>query len=521
MNELIDPANLEGSLAALVARAAAVNPEGVAFIEGESQRTWRDVASGVEVKAGVMLDLGLKPGDRIAVLAGVTAQHVELTLILAWAGITVVPLNTRLSLREHIQILKSAAVAALICDAEFADHGRQLALEASIGNVLAIDAILKPAGDPRRSLEPYSWRPQDLAAILYTGGTTGLPKGVRMPVGSFMVHGKNVMQCLGYDRQSVVLHAQPIFHIAGCNQLYGLIGAAGTLVFRSDIGPAATYDEIRRHGVNSVGMVPTSLAMLLNHPSRDDALLLKIRSIVYGAAAIPETLLEQAVKAMPNARFCQFYGQTEAGPVTALLPEDHVLEGPRAGKLKTAGRARPHIQLRIANADGVEVPVGTPGEIILAGAGLCDGYWQAPDSTAQLFRDGWLRTGDVGVLDADGYVTIVDRFKDMIVTGGENVFCAEVEHVLASHPAVEACTVFGVPDEFWGEAVHATVILKRETNADAAELISFCKKQLAGYKCPKSVEMRTEPFPLSGVGKVLKHILRNELIHRRSSMAAT
>ena len=350
--------------------------------------------------------------------------------------------------------------------------------------------------------------------MLFTGGTTGLPKGVRIQVKGLMTHGRSVAACLSYNKDSVVLHAQPIFHIAGCNQLYGIALAAGTLVFRADIGPKATYEEIALRGVNSIGVVPTTLAMLLGAPERDDALLEQIRSVVYGSAAITPTLLAQALAAMPNAGFCQFYGQTEAGPVTALLPEDHVLDGPRAGKLGTAGKPRPHIRLRIADAEGNAAPGGEAGEVMLAGEGLCDGYWRAPEKTAELFRDGWLRTGDVGILDTDGYLKIVDRYKDMIITGGENVFSAEVENVLASHRAVETCAILGIPDPFWGEAVHGVVILRKGELVSDAELINYCRDRIAHYKCPKTIEIRQDPLPLSGVGKVLKHILRGQFIEK-------
>jgi acyl-CoA synthetase (AMP-forming)/AMP-acid ligase II len=503
--------DLEASLGELVARAARDNPQGIAFIDGSSRRTWQQVAARVAEEAAALRNRGLTPGARIAVLAGATEMHVELTLALSWAGLTVVPLNTRLSLVEHTVIVGNADVQAFFHDVVHRERASAVARNLGISKLLSIEELLGGVRTSRGDGIPlHEWNPDDLAAILYTGGTTGTPKGVRVPVHSMIIQGRTVQTCLRYDRESVVLHTQPIFHVAGCGQLYGAVLAAGTLVFRADVGPAATYEEISQHGVNSIGLVPTTLAMLLNFPGRHEANLKHIRSVVYGAAAITETLLVQAMEAMPNAGFCQFYGQTETGPVTALLAEDHVLTGPRGGKLRTAGRPRPHVLLKITDADGNELPTGAPGEILISGIGLCDGYWRDDERTAELFRNGWLRTGDVGIVDEDGYVRIVDRYKDMIVTGGENVFSAEVEHALAAHPEVESCAVFAVPDAFWGEAVHAAVIRKPGSNVTTTELIAFCRSQIAGYKCPKSIDFRSEPFPLSGVGKVLKTVLRQQ-----------
>ncbi len=502
------------SLASWVEQRGTEHATRRAFVTGLSSKTWAEVARSVARRAGALKAAGIQPGDRVAVLAGQTQANVEFMMALSWAGVTAVPLNTRLSASEVFAILQSADVAALAFEEPF---GAQSLIAADAVGIARRVLITDGAPDAQPA-DLHVWQAESLAAILFTGGTTGLPKGVMLSAGALLLQGETVLDALGYDPDTVVLQAQPIFHIAGVNQLYASTMAAATIVFRADAGPAATYEEIARNGVNSIGAVPTTLAMLIDHPDRNDALLKRVRSVVYGAAPISTGLLGRVAAAMPNARFCQLYGQTETGPITALLPVHHAPDGPwGVSKIETAGQARPHFSLRTVDDDGQDVALGQPGEIVVRGPAATVGYWRDPERTADLFREGWLRTGDAGVLDADGFIKIVDRYKDMIVTGGENVFSAEVENTLSLHPAVATCAVFGVPDDFWGEAVHAAVILKEDEAVTGPELIAFCRDRIAGYKCPKVIELRTTPLPLSAVGKVLKHVLRAEATARRAA----
>lgn len=502
------------SLAAWLADRAAAYPQRTAFVTGDVRKTWIEIEDHVSRRAAALLACGVAAGDRVAVLAGQTRANVEFMMALSWAGVTAVPINTRLSAAEMFGVLQSADVAALAFEPDFAPQS-EIAAEA-VG-ISRRHVVLDEAPEIAPTVR-HVWAPQQLATILFTGGTTGLPKGVMLSAQALLMQGLTVHEALAYDEDTIVLQAQPIFHIAGVNQLYAAAMAAATIVFRADAGPVATYEEVARNGVNSIGAVPTTLAMLIDHPDRDDALLARIRSVVYGAAPISSGLLARVAAAMPGARFCQLYGQTETGPITALLPQHHDLDGPwGVSKLNSAGRARPHYVVRTSDEDGVNVPLGQPGEILVQGPAATDGYWRDPERTAELFRDGWLRTGDAGVLDEDGFLKIVDRYKDMIVTGGENVFSAEVENTLSLHEAVASCAVFGVPDEFWGEAVRAAVILKPDRTVAEDELIAFCRDRIAGFKCPKSIEIRTTPLPLSAVGKVLKHILRAEAVAKTAA----
>jgi len=232
---------------------------------------------------------------------------------------------------------------------------------------------------------------------------------------------------------------------------------------------------------------------------------------------MPEAVLRQAMQALHGCRFLQAYGQTELSPVVTLLaPEYHTFEGPQAGKLASAGRVLPYCELQVVDTEDTEVARGTVGQIRVRGPNTMLGYWNKPEETAAAFRDGWVYTGDAGRLDEDGFLYVVDRVKDMIISGGENIYTVEVENACVKHPAVSQCAVIAIPDENWGEAVHAIVILKDGEQISCDELTAHCRGLIAGYKCPRSIEFRSEPFPLSGAGKVLKRELRARYWEGRS-----
>ncbi|MGO8977658.1 MAG: class I adenylate-forming enzyme family protein [Steroidobacteraceae bacterium] len=509
------------SLAALVDNAAKENPDGFAAASGDSRSTWREFSDRVARLAGGLRELNLLPGARVAVLAGLSQTNAELICALSRAGLVAVPINIRLNGRDIEHIIRDADVEALAFEQSFQEHALAVTAKMQIRNVISLSNTEHDRFIDYRQLlcsKPancYVWSPEQLAAILYTGGTTGRPKGVMLSAQCVATHAAVIRREMGYSRDTVLIHTMPVFHIAGYSQFAGLVQGGGSLVFRPDAGPAATYQEIRAHGVNAFCCVPTTIAALLCSPIRDDALLTQIKIVGYGGSPISDLLLGQAITAMPNAKLRQIYGLTETGPITILPPQSHTLEGCGAGKLQSAGLPLPHVTIRIVDDRGVEQPPGRPGEIVVAGDGLTPGYWRNPVMTEELFRDDWLHTGDVGVKDEDGFITVVDRYKDMIITGGENVFSTEVENAIATHPSVEACAVIGLPHPVWGETVHAIVVCRRDQNVTPEEIIGFCRSRIARFKCPKSAEIRREPLPLSGVGKVLKNVLRTEAIAGR------
>jgi acyl-CoA synthetase (AMP-forming)/AMP-acid ligase II len=307
----------------------------------------------------------------------------------------------------------------------------------------------------------------------------------------------------------MLLRVAPMFHMA--DQAVGYVGVLQRVchVVLPSFNPLAVLEAIQRYRIDTVMLVPTMIQMTVHHSDAGKYDLSSLRHLIYGASAIQEKVLHDTMALLPGVKLFQAYGQTELAPVVSILgPEHHSDQGEASGMLRSCGRATIAVELMIVDAQGTEVPRGTVGEIAARGPSAMQGYWNKPEQTrAALPGDGWLRTGDGAYMDDNGYMFIVDRVKDMIVTGGENVFSAEVENALASHAAVAACAVIGIPHAQWGEAVHAVVVLKAGVAATEEELIAHAKTRIAGYKCPKSVELR-DALPLSGAGKILKTALR-------------
>jgi acyl-CoA synthetase (AMP-forming)/AMP-acid ligase II len=497
---------------AALRRAASICPHGLAISSGDERRTWPELLRRVSALAGALQSAGLKPGDRVATLAKNSPRYFELLMAIWWAGGVIVPLNTRLALEELRYIVEHSDSTLFFSDDSFEDFGRR------IGAVLpSLKAFVR--FDDARYAEMIGHPPIEdacggldtLAGICYTGGTTGLPKGVELTHLNFSFAAMGLQRDLGYNPDTVYLHSTPMFHLGDLANGLGVTLGGGAHSFIAQFTPEIFYRRLREDGVTHVQLVPTMVAMILDAPERDDRLLARIRSIQYGAAPISQALLARMLKAFPNARINQFYGMTEAcGGVCTLTPDHHVLSGPKAGKLKSAGQAVPGFEIRIADAQSRLCGPGETGEIQMRGPAVMRGYWKAPEKTAQTLVDGWLCSGDAGYLDEDGFLYVVDRIKDMMISGGENIYCAEVENALASHPMVDVCAVFGLPDERWGDRVHAAVVPKAGATLTASELDAHCRTLIAGYKVPRSYDIRSEPLPLSGVGKVQKNQLRHQ-----------
>jgi acyl-CoA synthetase (AMP-forming)/AMP-acid ligase II len=306
----------------------------------------------------------------------------------------------------------------------------------------------------------------------------------------------------------VTLFAAPMFHLANGAAMLASMTFGNPTTFVPSFTPVGVLQAIQTHRVTQALLVPTMIQMLVDHPERPNHDTSSLKSVLYGASPISEGVMRRALAAFPNASFYQAYGMTELSPCATILPAwYHTAEGQKAGKMRSGGRATFTCEVRIVDADDREVPRGTVGEVCARGPGVMKGYWNQPEMTRHALRGGWMHTADAAHMDADGFVFIVDRLKDMIVTGGENVYSAEVENAVAQHPAVAACAVIGIPSEQWGEAVHAVVVLKPGQSAGAEEIASHCKTLIANYKCPRSVAF-VDALPLSGAGKVLKTRLR-------------
>jgi long-chain acyl-CoA synthetase len=484
-------------------------------------RTYTELAERAACLAGGLRSLGVDSGARVAILALNSDRYLEAYAAIAWVGAVSVPINTRWSLTEIAYGLGDSGATVLFVDDAFVECARRLAALAPLvrhivhlGNdptpagmhgFEALIADSAPVPDAARSGE-------DMIGIFYTGGTTGLPKGVMLAhrgVWASAVSGIAANSAAPMTADSVYLHAAPMFHIADFGAVCGGLIQGTLSVFVPSFSAEAVLAAIETHRVTHTLLVPTMVRMLLAHPRFRSADLSSLRMIAYGASPMPEALLRETIAALPTVKLAQGYGQTELSPtVTILGAEYHVLDGEHAGRLASAGRAVACCEIEIVGADGAPAPCGTVGEVRVRGGNAMLGYWRKPAETAEVMRDSWVYTGDAGRLDAEGFLYLVDRVKDMIVTGGENVYSAEVESACAMHPAVSQCVIIGVPDDRWGESVHAIVILKAGASVSAADLIAHCHELIAGYKCPRTVEFRTEPFPLSGVGKILKRELR-------------
>ena len=362
---------------------------------------------------------------------------------------------------------------------------------------------LLAAADARLPSEPDE---NDPVVLMYTGGTTGLPKGVLLEHRAELLNLYHIAIGVGLAEDYVYLHQTPMFHAASMGGILGIPASGAVSVFVPMFNPPDVLREMEHHGVTMTVVVPTMLGMLLDHPDFRPERFAALRKLVYGASPMPTALLERTLAMFPDVEVYQGYGMTESSSLTTILgPEEHRRGGPL---LKSAGRSVLGTTVSIQDPDGTPLPVGETGEVCFRGGQFMREYWKKPEATKEAFRGEWYHSGDAGFLDERGYLYLVDRVKDMIVTGGENVYSVEVENAIASHPAVAQVAVIGVPHDTWGEAVHAIVVLQAGAVVSGDEIIEHARLSIAGYKVPKSVEIRDEPLPLSGALKVLKRELR-------------
>ncbi|MEJ8855122.1 long-chain-fatty-acid--CoA ligase [Variovorax robiniae] len=496
-------------------RAAQIFPRRTSTVFGDRRRTWAETLNRVTRLAAGLVTLGVQPGDRIALLGLNSDRYLEATYAALWAGCVVVPGNTRWAPAEHAYALQDSSPSLLMVDQDFAAMARTLPGfdaartvfmgDGASGDLVSYETLIEQSAP----LPERAGSGDDMAMIMYTGGTTGWPKGVMLSHTNIVWASTTFSVVCLNEPEIVYLHAAPMFHLAAMSAMLNYTGAGATQVILPRFDPAAVVDAIAGEKVNMSLLVPTMIDLVDRHLEAHPADVGSLRNLVYGASPISETLLRRAMKSLPNVRFYQGYGQTEmAGGVVVLTPEFHTVDGPNARLLRAAGRPTPGTDIRIVDADMNDVPRGTVGEVAARGPSVMLGYWRKPEQTQAAIVDGWLRSGDAGYMDEDGFIFLVDRVKDMIVSGGENVYSAEVENALGKHPAVLECAVIGIPDAQWGEAVHAVVRLRDGSDADATELTRHCGEWIANYKRPRSFTFRAEPLPLSATGKALKTELR-------------
>ena len=490
------------------------NPDRPATICRDRIRTVAESVDRIAHLAGALAELGVQRGDRVGILSLNSDRYHEFLYAVAWVGAAVNPVNIRWSPAEIAYSLSESDTRVLFVDDAFTPMIPALREQYSgLATVIFCGDGELPSGalgyealtTESRPVEDTRCGGDELLGVFYTGGTTGHPKGVMLS------HNNVLTSALGglasgqfITPRGRIMHAAPMFHLAAFGAWTSACLVGSTHVMVPMFSPAEVMRAIAEHRVTDTLLVPTMIQMLVDDPAIADTDLSSLAHLVYGASPMPAALLERARKALPAVGFTQRYGMTEMAPVVALLmPADHDNPALRGA----AGRAAPHVEVRIVDPGGHDVARGEVGEVVARGDNVMLGYWNRPDDTAAAIRDGWMHTGDGGRMDENGYIFIVDRIKDMIITGGENVYSAEVENALASHPAVAACAVIGVPDPDWGERVHAVVVLLGGQRATVDEIRTHCKTLIAGYKAPRSVDF-VDALPMSGAGKILKRELR-------------
>jgi acyl-CoA synthetase (AMP-forming)/AMP-acid ligase II len=475
-----------------------------AIVCGEQVFDHAALAERSERVAGALAGLGLSRGDRVAVLAANCHRYVELYFGAPGVGMVLLPLNIRLAEAELLEIVAGARPRVLITDR---DPG---GLAAEVERVIPFDewdAIVDAS--PRAEVGLGAGVTEnDLAVLYFTGGTTGRPKGVMLSHRNLVANALHKTIACGLQGSDVFLASGPFFHVAGTAPVLSILWLGGSLTVLPGFDAGRCLDVIERHGVTVYMPVPTMLATLCAEQQARPRDVSSLRLIGHAGSPITTAVIREAHQTFPDIQLDQYYGATEtASIVTCLSHEERLLDG---GPLGSVGQPVVGVAVDVVDADGKPRPPGEVGEVVARGPNVTAGYWENDDATKAAFVDGWYRMGDVGYLDDERNLWLLDRAKDMIVTGGENVYSIEVEEVLARHPAVVECAVFGIPDEQWVEAVHAVVVVAPEHVSATLpdELRAHCRTSIAGFKVPKRIELQTEALPKSGPGKIQKRQLR-------------
>jgi len=503
------------TLKELLNRNAQTYSDKTAFIFEDKRYTFKQVNQRVNSLINALASMGVRKGDRVAILAYNCPQYYEVFNI-AKAGRICVPLNYRSVGRELVYLINNSEANTLILEKEFVNTilpirhelvgvKNFICLDAAVENMASYEQLISsfPPDEPVDEVET-----DDPCTLFYTSGTTGRPKGAihthRSMIAEIRVPHRDL------SSNDIALCVMPFFHVGGsAAYLFPAFAYGATIVIHKKFDDTLVLETIAREKVTYTCLVPAMIIRLLEHPDLDKYDLSSLRTIAYTGAPIPFEALRRGVEHFGKI-FFQLLGQTETLNLTVLKKEDHNIEGTakEIKRLESVGKPPAEGEVRIVGEQGHDVPVGEVGEIIARSDRMMKGYWKLPKETAEIMKGGWLHTGDMGIMDEDGYIYIVDRKKDMIISGGENIYSREVEEVLYTHPAVQEAAVVGVPDEKWGESVKAVIVLRKGMTATEDEMIDFCKERLASYKKPKSVEF-WDSLPMTGSGKIMKNEIRD------------
>ena len=488
-------------------RATRYFPELAALAANGTRSTFRELHDRVGHIAAVLTKHGLKAGDRLALLLPNEPDYIQLVYACAWLGVIAVPLNTRLSVKEIDGILDDAKPHGLI------RHSSLPVPTVQVSGQLVLDQ--NPLDVRSDSARDPIYDPNSILALIYTSGTIGRPKGVEMRHSNILENLYHTTFWLPLEEGSVHLHAAPLFHIADFPSMFGAPAFGACQVTIPKFNPQTFCETVERERVTHTVLVPTMINVLTQFPELKKYDLTSLQHLGYGGSPMAPELVHRTRQVFPDVKLVQVYGLSETGFLTGLLDHEHTED-----RLTSCGRPCVGVDVRIVDGSGKELQTGQKGELVARGANIMPRYWNKPDETNAAFRNGFFRTGDIGYQDQNGYIYILDRLKDMIVTGGENVYSGEVEAVIYTHPAVREVAVFGIPDPKWGEIVMACVVLKPGRTLSADELIAYSRRSLASYKIPRRVEFSDTELPKSGSGKVLKKVLRERFwIHQERAVS--
>ncbi len=483
--------------------------------------TWKEFGERVARAAGALKAIGVDAGARFAVLARNGFRFEELKWAGFWLGAVPVPINWRLAPPEIAMMIEDSGAAALLVENHFQSVLDHEAMKAWKGKATVIGDVAGPSLGAYEDMiaraapsPPADPAPGDDAMLIYTGGTTGRSKGVRLTHENIVSNGVAFGLAIGARREQTYLHAAPMFHSADLLSMGWMLQGAAQC-FLPVFSPPAFLDAIRQFRVGAVVTVPTMLIATVSYPDFAKYDLSSLKTLIYGAAPMAIEWIERVAKAFPDVNFSNSYGLTETAPdLTVFDPhefraaiEKAIVTGDRAGPLSSVGKPNVLNEIKIVRSDGGEAKPGESGELIARGPNIMKGYWNRPEETAAALRDGWLHTGDVARIDTEGYVYLLDRLKDLVITGGENVYSSEVEAVLHRHPDVAEAVVIGVPDARLGETVMAVIVPKPGTAPSEEAIAQHCRHSLGGYKIPRRFAF-VETLPRSAMGKVLKNELR-------------
>jgi long-chain acyl-CoA synthetase len=479
-----------------------------AVISPAEQMAYGQFAEACRKLGRALWGLGLKKGDRVGIL---DVNSLELALAhfaVPACGLVALPLNHRLAPDEIVGILADARISCLIYSPPFTEvldkirsslpFVRHFICTKPGGRELNLPALMNEA-PALRLPEP---RAEDLATLLYTSGTTGRPKGVQLSHSNILSAITSLLIELGLRSEDIGLAVAPLFHVAGCQTYMALLARGCTVQVLPSFEPIKTLEALRATRATVTLLVPAMISALLNTPGQDQMDISSLRLMIYAGAPMPEEMLKAAMNRFGQI-FFQIYGLTETSVLTCLTVKDH--ENLRV--LGSAGREMFGSEVKIVDPDGQATQPGLIGQVVARGGNVTTGYWEAPEETAAAIKDGWFQTGDLACRDKEGYLILKDRKKDMIVSGGENIYPIEAENILYQLPAILEAAIIGVPDDRWGEKVVALVHLRPGQTISQEEILTFCRERLAGYKCPKTIEFMG-PFPRTSSGKIKKNELR-------------